>query len=78
MTVEDFQLERHCQAMAIVSRGPLTAEHVIDAEVLAIEDDIAIGICLAVEQDKEMTFRCQIQFLPHSTELANHPRWMRG
>lgn len=78
LLAEDFHLERHCQVMSVLNSGPLTAERVVDAAVLAIEDDVAIGLCLAVVQDEETTFRCQVQFSPHSTELVGNPRWIRN
>lgn len=64
--------------MAALNSGPLMAERVVDAEVLAIEDDMAIGLCLAVEQDREITFRCQVQFYPNTTELVGNPKWIRN
>lgn len=78
MTVEDFETERHCRVLGVLSQGPLNAQRVIDADVLAIEDNIAIGICLAEMSGEQRTLRCQLQFQPQSTELVGHPRWMLG
>jgi hypothetical protein len=76
LTLEDFEIERHCRVLRVLSQGPLNAQRVIDADVLAIEDDVAIGICLAEMSGKQRTLRCQVQFQPQSTELVGHPRWV--